>query len=1217
MVLLADGLTGATLATEETGADGEVLFESLAEGDYVVTVTAEGHDFFRRSVHVSGAPNPSSETVAAARRRNVLPKDGGAPGITAIRAFLPCQTVRYTFTVVPTTVEDHYTLTVESVFETQVPIPVITVDPPSVDLSLFEGDEFQINFTVSNQGLIAAQNVEFQLPSTAEVQMTPLIRTVGRAGTPRFLQVVEPGIGRRPGPDRLPCLCQHRCHWNQHRRVLRHGDPRRPRRGGSSAEGINLTLPTEAGRYWIWVVANSQGVVSESAEFNHRASTVVPILVQAAGSHSMARRSATQRRAKTAGDPGEEGSVCARVRLRLDQRAVLARDALKARLELSNDTEAGLTELEVTLDIRDRDGQPAGGVFGIRPPTVEGLGGVDGSGSVGAMASGTAEWILIPTLNAAPTTGIRTFLVGGTIVYRQDGVRVTVPLTPAPIDVHPQPELVVRYFHERDVFADDPFTRALEPSVPYALAAQILNVGHGAARSLKISGGQPQIIENEKDLLIEFRAIGTRIENQQVSPSLDVDFGEIAPGTNKLARWLFTSSLQGSFTNYSATVRHEDAIAGVERLSLIRSVEIHELNHIVEAGGTFTDGRPDLLVNDEPDADRLPDTLYLSDGTTRPVTGQTNGLISGVVSDTNLRLRLDVALPRGWSYLRIEQPGGTNYQLRQVLRPDGTDVGIGTNAWITDRFIRGGSRRPLRVDHLHLLDFDAPAYYTLVYAPAPPAVPDGVAPESQVTALPLESPLNFQVGWTGTDESSGVFAYNIYTSIDGGAFRLWLTNTPLSGAVYAGETGHTYGFHSSAIDRAGNIEALRSTADATTEIRMGNRPPVADVVAPLVVARGDLLETRLVASDPDPDQILFYTLVSGAPRGLALDARTGAIHWQTGDGDQPGTDSIRFRIADNGIPSANITVTLPLTWVGTNRPPSLTRVGDLVVSEGTRVRIPLSANDPDIPRQNLTLTLVEGPSGAAVDAAGVFQWRPRGGDGPGTNRVVIRVTDNGVPPSSTESAFTLFVRDTSAELLVGVGTTNLFSGKSSRLPLSINADPGVTNIAFRLPLPPGRLGALRLSDLADDVLSATLANVQTESVQVRLELRPGTSLTATRRIADLRFTSDPEGESGLFVLDPSRITGIGAAGIAVDNTASIPGVLVLVRQSPVLEILPPSQLVLFGHAGRSYRLEWAPAVDGPWQSVETIRMPPDSVTLVREVDTTEATRLLRAIEVSP
>jgi hypothetical protein len=85
----------------------------------------------------------------------------------------------------------------------------------------------------------------------------------------------------------------------------------------------------------------------------------------------------------------------------------------------------------------------------------------------------------------------------------------------------------------------------------------------------------------------------------------------------------------------------------------------------------------------------------------------------------------------------------------------------------------------------------------------------------------------------------------------------------------------------------------------------------------------------------------------------------------------------------------------------------------------------------------------------------------------------------------------------------------------------------------------------------------------------------------------------------------------------VDNTASIPGVLVLVRQSPVLEILTSSQLVLFGHAGRSYRLEWAPAVDGPWQSVETIRMPPDSVTLVREVDITEATRLLRAIEVSP
>jgi len=987
--------------------------------------------------------------------------------------------------------------------------------------------------------------------------------------------------------------------------------------GDSSVESIDLTLPSTAGQYWVWVVADSFGEVPESVEGNNRTSTRLPVTVNPVASGGSMAKAAGQSRRKSAGDPGEAGSVCARVRLRLDQRAVLARDAFKARLELANDTDAVLTDLEVTLDIRDSDGQPAGGVFGIRPPALESLGGIDGTGSVGARASGSAEWILIPTLNASPTNGIRTFLVGGTIVYRQDGVRVTVPLTPAPVDVHPQPELVVRYFHERDVFADDPFTRELEPSIPYALAAQILNVGHGSARSLQVSGGQPQVIENEKGLLIEFRAIGTRVENREFSPSLDVDFGEITPGTNKLARWLFTSSLQGSFTNFTATFRHEDAIAGVERLSLIRSAEIHELNHIVEAGGAFADGRPDLLVNDVPDPDLLPDTLYLSDGSTRPVAGVTNGVISGDLSDSNLRLRLDVALPRGWSYLRLEQPGGTNYVLRQVLRPDGTDVGVGTNTWTTDRFIRGGARRPIRINLLHLLDFDAPGSYTLVYAPASPAVADTLAPRSRVGELAAESPLNFPVTWSGTDDSSGVFAYNVHVSVDGGPFGLWLTNSPLTGAVYSGSTGHSYGFLSSAIDRAGNIESLRTVADTTTRITAGNRPPVLGAPAPITVLRGDLLQARFSAADPDPDQRVFFSLLPGAPRGLALNGETGAISWQTGDGDVPGAYTVGVRASDNGLPAASVTASVVVTLVGTNRPPAIQPLSDLVVSEGFRIALPIVATDPDVPRQTLTLSLVQAPAGAELDAAGIFRWRPRANDGPGTNRVIVRVTDSGTPPRSGDMVFTIYVRDTSADLLVGVGVTNLFTGESSHLPLSINADPGVTNIAFRLPLPPGRLTGLGLSRLADDVLSATLADARADSVQVRLELRPGTSLTSTRRIADLGFTALAGDASGLFVVDPFSIGGLGAGGVPVANTASVPGILVLVGVPPVLEILSADRIVLFGHPGHRYRLESAPEVDGPWSPVETFEIPAGADAVVRGVDATVEARMLRAMEVGP
>ena len=68
---------------------------------------------------------------------------------------------------------------------------------------------------------------------------------------------------------------------------------------------------------------------------------------------------------------------------------------------------------------------------------------------------------------------------------------------------------------------------------------------------------------------------------------------------------------------------------------------------------------------------------------------------------------------------------------------------------------------------------------------------------------------SFTVGWTGQDDSggSGIASYNIYVSDDGGAFRLWLTNTVTTSATFTGQDGHTYGFYSVATDNAGNEEA--------------------------------------------------------------------------------------------------------------------------------------------------------------------------------------------------------------------------------------------------------------------------------------------------------------------------------------------------------------------------------------------------------------------------
>ncbi|KAB2654424.1 MAG: hypothetical protein DVB31_16735, partial [Verrucomicrobia bacterium] len=173
-VVISDALTGTPVSTNHTDIDGKVLVANLNEAFYIVDVRADAHGKFRESTLV-------------------------VAGQTAtITAFLTRETVRYSFTVVPTTVEDHYTFVVESIFETQVPVPVVTIEPSSIDLGQYSGDEFQFDVTVSNHGLINAQDVRLDIPSTPRLQITPLVSNIGKL--PANSSLTIPVLVRRLPP---------------------------------------------------------------------------------------------------------------------------------------------------------------------------------------------------------------------------------------------------------------------------------------------------------------------------------------------------------------------------------------------------------------------------------------------------------------------------------------------------------------------------------------------------------------------------------------------------------------------------------------------------------------------------------------------------------------------------------------------------------------------------------------------------------------------------------------------------------------------------------------------------------------------------------------------------------------------------------------------------------------------------------------------------------
>ena len=429
----------------------------------------------------------------------------------------------------------------------------------------------------------------------------------------------------------------------------------------------------------------------------------------------------------------DEG-VCARVRIKLSQDVVISRNAFKATLEINNAPQnVPIENIRVTLDIRDANNQASKTLFGIHPPELSGISNVDGGGLIQPGITAIAAWLLVPTRDAAPDQPTQYF-VGGSFSYTQSGNSVTMPLFPAPIMVKPDPLLVLDYFLVRDVYSDDPFTPEVEPPEPFPLGLMVRNNGKGVANNMRITSSQPQIIENEKGLLIDFQIIGTQVNSEPVSPSLTVNLGNIDPGTTSVAKWMMICSLQGKFIEYKATFEHIDGL-GNPRLSLIDTVNIHELTHAVRVDIPADDGKPDFLVNDVQDDNHLPDTLYNSDATTMPVTTDTNAVIVGGPSPANLQVVLNCASISGWAYIRATDPGGDLYRLTKVVRSDGREIRMDDNAWATHRTIRLQGQSPYREHYVHLFDKDTTGSYTLFYEQSEECVPSNPVPSYGATEV--------------------------------------------------------------------------------------------------------------------------------------------------------------------------------------------------------------------------------------------------------------------------------------------------------------------------------------------------------------------------------------------------------------------------------------------------------------------------------------------------
>ena len=186
---------------------------------------------------------------------------------------------------------------------------------------------------------------------------------------------------------------------------------------------------------------------------------------------------------------------------------MLTRDAFMASLQLENSTDGYLTDISVDIVIEDMEGQDVTSLFGINSPILQNISATDGSGLLSPDSTGKAIWSIIPNTDSVTNVEGEIFYVGGALSYSDQNNSVLVPLSPVIITVYPQPELDVQYFHQRDVYADDPWTEEIEPSEPFDLAVMVTNQGYGSARNLMIESGWPEVISNDKGLLLGVKFI--------------------------------------------------------------------------------------------------------------------------------------------------------------------------------------------------------------------------------------------------------------------------------------------------------------------------------------------------------------------------------------------------------------------------------------------------------------------------------------------------------------------------------------------------------------------------------------------------------------------------------------------------------------------------------------------------------------------------------------
>jgi len=209
---------------------------------------------------------------------------------------------------------------------------------------------------------------------------------------------------------------------------------------------------------------------------------------------------------------------------------------------------------------------------------------------------------------------------------------------------------------------------------------------------------------------------------------------------------------------------------------------------------------------------------------------------------------------------------------------------------------------------------------------------------------------------------------------------------------------------------ATTVNVTTASSDQTMLAHKRNTPPVLPIQGDRTISALATLTVTNTATDSDtPPQTLTFQLLS-PPAGAAISSG-GVITWTPSTDQALTTNTITTVVTDSGSPPLSATNSFLVTVTPANTPPILPAQDDVTLAELTTLTVTNTATDADSPPNSLTYALLAAPAGATISSSGVITWTPAEAQGPSTNMMTTRVTDNGMPPLSATNNFAVVVTE--------------------------------------------------------------------------------------------------------------------------------------------------------------------------------------------------------------